>query len=188
MTARIAASAGRSKAMPVTAKNPRMMIGSCRAAKIAPTPSFHWKRNATYARISRKVKSTASAPFSASSWPTCGPTTSVRRSSTPGSALWIAVSTLWPSRLTSWFSCGRSRTRTSLAVPKLCTAAPPKPASSRSARTFSRSAACGKANSITTPPVKSMPKLSPRTASASSDPTIRMADTAYHRLRVAMNG
>ncbi len=125
MTARIAARAGRSNVICVAAKKPRMMIGSCSAATMAPTPSFHWKRAQTYSMMKKKVNSTASAPFSASSAPTCPPTTSVRRSSTPGFSDWIAASTLRPSTLLSVPSSGSMRTSTSRGVPKLCTTASP---------------------------------------------------------------
>jgi hypothetical protein len=48
--------------------------------------------------------------------------------------------------------------------------------------------ACGKLVSTTTPPVKSMPRLSPRAATSDSEPMIRTADSPYHTLRVFMNG
>ena len=47
---------------------------------------------------------------------------------------------------------------------------------------------CGKFVSTTTPPVKSIPRFSPRTATSVSDPTISTADNPYHTLRVCMNG
>jgi hypothetical protein len=48
--------------------------------------------------------------------------------------------------------------------------------------------ACGKFVSTTTPPVKSMPRFSPRTTTRLSEAMIRMADNPYHTLRVLMNG
>ena len=59
---------------------------------------------------------------------------------------------------------GSRRTSTSRGVPKLCTDGVAETRLARATpRTFSRSAACGKLSSSTTPPVKSMPKLRPRT-------------------------
>ena len=49
-------------------------------------------------------------------------------------------------------------------------------------------ASCGKATSTLMPPVKSMAKFNPRMKNDANEPIIRMAESVYHTLRVAMNG
>jgi hypothetical protein len=72
--------------------------------------------------------------------------------------------------------------------PKLCTCGSRKPLAASAPRTASTLAACGKLTSALTPPVKSIPRLSPRTKNEPSDTTINTAESPYHTLRVAMNG
>ena len=72
--------------------------------------------------------------------------------------------------------------------PKFCTCGSRKPAAASLARTSSTLTARGKLTSALTPPVKSMPRFSPRVKNEASDTIISSADSAYHTLRVAMNG
>src|SRR5690242_8420486 len=63
-----------------------------------------------------------------------------------------------------------------------------KPAATTALRTASRSTSSGKVASTEMPPVKSTAKFSPRTKNDANETTMRIADSVYHTLRVAMNG
>src|SRR5882672_1624215 len=72
--------------------------------------------------------------------------------------------------------------------PKFCTCGSLKPASVSLVRTASTLAVCANVAFALIPPVKSMPRFRPRVANDTTEPIIRIADSVYHTLRVAMNG
>ena len=175
----MADSTARSKVICVSAKKPSTAMGSCSTASVAPTENFHWKRMTTYRPMNSRVMISAVAPFSASSRPTCGPIASVRRISTAGSMLASAAVACSVMSSACWPSAGGSFTSMSRAVPKLCTCADPRPAAPSAERVRSMSAGSVKAASIRMPPVKSMPKLRPRTATSSNELMIKKAEKMY---------
>ncbi|MNC94488.1 hypothetical protein D3C83_113540 [compost metagenome] len=71
----------------------------------------------------RHVTSSASAPYSASSLPTCGPTNSTRRTSAPGSAPRSSFCTCCEIAEVDWFFSIGMRISTSREEPKVCTSA-----------------------------------------------------------------
>jgi hypothetical protein len=70
------------------------------------------------------------------------------------------------------------RTSTSLRVPKYCTTALSRPWPASAACTCSSSTGAGYCTSTSVPPVKSMPKLSPRVASEISEISTSRPDSA----------
>ena len=83
---------------------------------------------------------------------------------------------------------GGKRTRTSRELPKSWTCAFATPALESAERSASTSGIFSKWVSTTMPPVKSTPRLKPRTNSSTNEAMIRKADKPYHTLRVRMNG
>ncbi|MDT4869495.1 hypothetical protein FQZ97_1045270 [compost metagenome] len=98
-----------------------MITTSCRLAITPATANFHSKRKPRYTMMPMTTTSSAIRPLCSSSWPTCGPTNSTRRSSTPESAAFSAAMTvsLWVAEV--WPSCRGRRIMTSCEVPKFCT-------------------------------------------------------------------
>ncbi len=89
---------------------------------IAASPNFHSKRIARYSTIPIHTTRSASAPFSASSLPTWGPTNSTRRNSTSLlSACKVAITFCERSVLDCPWTSG-ILIRTSRDEPKFCTA------------------------------------------------------------------
>src|SRR3569832_1723456 len=114
----------------------------------------------------KATTSSASAPLSYSSLPTCGPTKSTRFNSCPGVvAVSAAITRLLVSAALLSPLLGR-RIRTSWLVPKVWTDTSVSPAFSSTDRMAGRSAGWLVRTSITVPPVKSTPRFRPLSHSA----------------------
>src|SRR3984885_4315790 len=138
--------------------------------------------------MNTSVSTSAHAPRTKSSLPTCGPTTSVLCSLASGSTLLNTSRIFAPICSPFTFGSGGKRTRMSRELPKACTCAALTPALASAARSWSMFGDCAKFVSMFTPPVKSMPRFKPRTATRASEATMSTADSPYHTLRVRMNG
>ena len=100
------------------------MIGSCSAATIAPTPSFHWKRNADVGhdhqeREQRRERALLRQLLADLRAHDLG----AAQLAPPGRSPAAPRARPAPTALTSSPSCGSRRTSTSCDVPKLCTSA-----------------------------------------------------------------
>src|SRR3984885_8916831 len=138
--------------------------------------------------MNTSVSTSAHAPRTKSSLPTCGPTTSVLCSLAAGSTLLNTSRIFAPICSPFTFGSGGKRTRMSRELPKACTCAALTPALASAARSWSMFGDCEKFVSMFTPPVKSIPRFKPRTTTRVSDATMSNADSPYHTLRVRMNG
>ena len=101
---------------------------------IADTAKRHSKRSARYATMPMLTRSSASAPFSYSSLPTCGPTNSTRCWVTCGSSPRSADITCSESCAVDKPSFSGRRISALLALPNVCTANSPRPSLSMAAR------------------------------------------------------
>src|SRR3546814_448450 len=129
----------------------------------------------------------ASAPDSISSWPTVGPTNSVRRYSTPGpsASRTRLVALIWAA---SSPVCRWIRIRSSRSAPNSCRLTSPTPNPFRVLRSPEISAGPGVRTSIRMPPLKSIPKFSPAVASATNEPRTRTAERTKQKTRARSTG
>ncbi len=88
---------------------------------IAARPKRHSKRSQRYRTMPTAVTSSARAPYSASSRPTCGPTNSTRRSSAEASCSFSTPISFCERSAVDWFFSRCMRISTSREEPKFCT-------------------------------------------------------------------